>query len=64
MELLFDPVIPLLGVYPKKPIQKNLHTSMFIAALFTIAKGWKQPVPTVNESIKKTGICTQWNTMQ
>ena len=35
MELPFDPVIPLLGLYPKNPktpIQKNLCTSMFIAA--------------------------------
>ena len=31
MELLFDPVIPLLGLYPKNPeiaIQKNLFTPM------------------------------------
>ena len=37
----FDPVIPLLGLYPKNPetpIQKNLCTPMFIAAQFTIAK--------------------------
>ena len=37
----FDPAIPLLGLYPKNPetpIQKNLCTPMFIAALFTIAK--------------------------
>ena len=57
MELPFDPVIPLLGLYPKNPetpIQKNLCISMFIAALLTIAKGWKQPkCPTVNEWIKK-----------
>ena len=41
MELPFDPVIPLLGLYPKNPetpIQKKLCTPMFIAALFTIAK--------------------------
>ena len=46
MELPFDPVIPLLGSYPKSPetpIQKNLCTLMFIAALFTIIKCWKQP---------------------
>ena len=57
MELLFDSVIPLLGLYiknPKSPIQKNLHTSMFIAVLFTLAKCWKQPkCPSVNEWIKK-----------
>ena len=57
MELPFDPAIPLLGLYPKNPetpIQKNLHTLMFIAALFAIAKCWKQPkCPSVNEWIKK-----------
>ena len=42
MELPFDPAIPLLGLYPRNPetaIEKNPHTPMFIAALFTIAKG-------------------------
>ena len=57
MELPFDPVIPLLGLYPKNPetpIQKNLCTPMFIAAQFTIAKWGKQPkCPSVNEWIKK-----------
>ena len=57
MELPFDPVIPLLGLYPKNPetlIQKNLCTPMFTAAQFTIAKYWKQPrCPSVNECIKK-----------
>ena len=57
MELPFDPAIPLLGLYPKNPetpIQKNLCTSVFIAAQFTIAKCWKQPKwPSVNEWIKK-----------
>ena len=46
MELSFDPVIPLLGLHPEKhktPIQKYLCTPMFIAALFAIAKCWKQP---------------------
>ena len=53
----FDPVIPLLGLYPKNPespIQKNLCTPLFIAALFTIAKYWKQPkCPSANEWIQK-----------
>ena len=57
MELPFDQVIPLLGLYPRNPetpIQKNLCTPMFIAAQFTIAKSWKQPkCPSVNEQIKK-----------
>ena len=45
------------GIYPKKPemlIQKNINIPMFIAALFTIAKIWKQPKsPAVDEWIKK-----------
>ena len=43
MELPYDPAI--LGIYMKKLktlIQKNISTPMFIAALFTIAKIWKQ----------------------
>ena len=57
MELPFDLAIALLGLYPKNPetpIQKNLCTPMFIAALFRIAKCWKQPkCPPLNEWIKK-----------
>ena len=44
IELPYDPEIPLLGICPDKTfIQKDTCTSMFIAALFTIAKTWKQP---------------------
>ena len=57
MELPFDPAILLLGLYPKNPetpIQKNLCTSMFIAAQLTIARYWKQPkCPSANEWIQK-----------
>ena len=57
IELPFDSVIPLLGIYlmnPETPIQKNLCTPMFIAAQFTIAKCWKQTkCPLANQSIKK-----------
>ena len=43
-ELPYDPAIPLLGIYPEKTvIQKETRTTMFIAALFTIARTWKQP---------------------
>ena len=45
LELPFDPVIPLLGLYlknPETPIPKNLCTLMFIAVLCTIANCWKQ----------------------
>ena len=55
IELPYDPVIPLLGIYPDKTlIQKDTCTPMFTAALFTIAKTWKQPkCPSTDEWIKK-----------
>ena len=55
IELPYDPAIPLLGIYPEKTIiQKDTCTSMFIAALFTIARSWKQPKhPSAGEWIKK-----------
>ena len=54
-ELPYDPAIPLLGIYPEKTIiQKETCTPMFIAALFTIARTWKQPkCPSTDEWIKK-----------
>ena len=55
IELPYDPAIPLLGIYPEKTIiQKDSCTKMFIAALFTIARTWKQPkCPPTDEWIKK-----------
>jgi hypothetical protein len=57
MDLLCDPAIPLLGINPKeyyKGYSRGTCTPMFIAALFTIAKLWKQPrCPTTGEWIKK-----------
>ena len=55
IELPYDPAIPLLGIYPEKTeIQKETCTTMFIAALFTIARTWKQPkCPSTDEWIKK-----------
>ena len=44
IELSYDPVIPLLDIYPKefKAGYQDICTPMFMAALFTIAKMWKQ----------------------
>ena len=55
IKLPYDPVIPLLGIYPEKTIiQKDICTPMFIAALFTIARTWRQPkCPLTDEWIKK-----------
>jgi hypothetical protein len=53
----YDPAIPLLGIYPKEcdtGYSRGTCTPMFIAALFTIAKLWKQlGCPTTDEWIKK-----------
>ena len=45
---------PLLGIYPEKTIiQKESCTQMFIVALFTIARIWKQPkCPSTDEWMK------------
>ena len=44
LQIRYAPAIPLLGIYSEKTImQKDTCTPMFIAALFTIAKTWKQP---------------------
>ena len=44
IKLPYDPAVSLLGVYPKKTIiEKDTFTPMFIAALFAIARAWKQP---------------------
>ena len=55
IELPYDPAIPLLGIYPEETIiQKDSCTKMFIAALFTVARTWKQPkCPLSDEWIKK-----------
>ena len=54
-ELSYDLAIPLLGIYPDKTFnEKDTCTCMFIVALFTIAKTWKQPTcPLIDEWIKK-----------
>ena len=56
IELPYDPTILLLGIYPEKMqtlIQKDNCALIFIAALFTIAKTYKQPeCPSTDEWIK------------
>jgi hypothetical protein len=57
MDLPYDPAIPLLGIYPKEcntSYSRGTCTPVFIAALFTVAKLWKQPrCPTIDKWIKK-----------
>ena len=52
--LKIDPAIQLLDINAKKTIiQKYTSTPIFIVALFTIAKTWKQPkCPSTEECIK------------
>ena len=63
IELPYDPAIPLLGIYPEKMkilIQRDKCTPMFITALFTIAKTWKQPkCPSMDEWIKMWYTCVR-----
>ena len=57
----YDPAIPLLGIYPEETkIERDTCIPLFIAALFTIARTWKQPRrPATDEWIKKLwDICT------
>ena len=57
IELPYDPAIPLLDIYPEKTIiQKETCTTMFIAALFTIARTQNQPkCPSTDEWIRRCG---------
>ena len=51
----YDPSTPLLGIYPEETeIEKDTCTPLFIAALFIIARTWKQSrCPSTDEWIKK-----------
>ena len=62
-KLEIDPAIPLLGIHTKETrIERDTCTPVFIAALFIIARTWKQPrCPLADEWIKSCGTYTQWN---
>jgi hypothetical protein len=65
--LLEDPVIPLLGIYPEDvpTSKKDTCSTMFIAALFIIARIWKNPdAPQQRNGYKKFSTFTQWSTTQ
>ena len=51
----YDPAIPLLGIYPEETrVEKDTCNPLFIAALFTTARTWKQPrCPSTDEWLKK-----------
>ena len=51
----YDVAIPLLGIHTEETrIERDTYTPMFIAALFIIARTWKQPsCPSADERIRK-----------
>ena len=55
IELPCDPAIPLLGIHTEETrIERDMCTPVFITALFTIARTWKQPrCPSADEWIRK-----------
>ena len=55
IELPYDPPIPLLGIYTEETrIERDTCTPMLTAALFTIARTWRQPrCPSAHEWIRK-----------
>ena len=55
IELSYDPAIPLLGIHAEETrIERDSCTLIFIAALFTIARTWKQPIcPSADKWIRE-----------
>ena len=55
IELSYDPAIPLLGIHTEENrTERDTCTPVFIAALFIIARTWKQPrCPQADEWIRK-----------
>ena len=72
MEILYDPVIPLLNIYSNKMealIQKDICSPIFNEALFIMSQIWKKPkCPLINKEdvmwlyIYPRDIYIQWNT--
>ena len=62
-----DPAIPLLGIYSEIVLtgKNDTCSTMFIAALFIIARSWKEPgCPSKENGYKKRGTFAQWNSTQ
>ena len=55
IELLYEPAIPLLGIHTEEArIERDMCTTVFITALFTIAWTWKhRRCPSADEWIRK-----------
>ena len=65
INLSHNPLIPLLGIYLEKTIiQKGTGTPVFIAALFTVARTWKQHSCPSTGGQRSCGTYTQWSITQ
>ena len=66
IQLPYNPAIPQLGKHNKETrIERDTCTPVLIAAVFTIARTWKQPrYPSADKWIRKCGTYTQWNITQ
>jgi hypothetical protein len=67
IDLLYDSEISLIGIYPQdcgSGYNKGTCTPKFIAALFTIAKLWKQNAPLLMSGLGKCGNYIQWSFTQ
>ena len=54
IKLPYDPAIPLLGTYPKETkIERDTCIPLFTAALFTVARTWKQPRCPLKDKLPK-----------
>ena len=64
IELPYDPVIALLGIYPKDTdvVKRRARcTPMFIAALSTIAKSWRElRCPSTDDGLRRCGPYIRW----
>ena len=62
----YDPAVPLLGICSQETrVEKDTCIPLFTAALFTIARAWKQPrCPLTYEWIKKLWYIHTWNITQ
>ena len=65
-ELRYDPAIPLLGLHTEETrSERDTCTPMFIAALFIIARTWKQHrCPSAEMDKGSCGTYTPWNITQ
>ena len=59
----YDPAIPLRGIYPEETkTEKDTCIPLFTAALYTIARTWKQLKCPLTDG--NYGTYTRWNIIQ